>query len=39
MFKRPAIQPKGMVVLERNSRANWTFPRPPLRRVPRSASL
>jgi len=26
-----AIQAKGMVVLERNSWANWTFPRSPLR--------
>jgi hypothetical protein len=25
MFKRAAIQAKGMVALDRNSRANWTF--------------
>jgi hypothetical protein len=39
MFKRAAIQAKGMVVLERNSRANWTLPGAPLRRALRSASL
>jgi hypothetical protein len=26
MLKRAAIQAKGRVVLERSSRANWTFP-------------
>ena len=36
MFKRAAIQAKGMVVLERNSRANCTFPRSPLRRALRA---
>jgi hypothetical protein len=39
MFKRWAIQANGMVVLERNSRANWTFPRSALPRALRSASL
>jgi len=39
MCKRMAIHAKGMVVLERNFRANWTFPRSPLRRALRSASL
>ena len=39
MFKRAAIHAKGMVVFERNSRANWTFPHSPLRRALRSASL
>lgn len=28
---------KGIVGLDRNSRANWTFPRSPLRRALRSA--
>ncbi len=39
MCKHAAIQAKGIVVLERNSRANCTFPRSPLRRALRSASL
>ena len=33
MCKRAAIQAKGIVVLDRNSRANWTFPRSPLPRA------
>jgi len=33
MFKRAAIQAKGMVVLDRNSQANLTFPSAPLRRA------
>ncbi len=39
ILKRAAMQAKGRVVLDRNSRANWTFPRSPLRRALRSASL
>jgi hypothetical protein len=39
MFKRAAIQAEGMVVLERNSRANRTFPGSTLRRALRSASV
>jgi hypothetical protein len=38
-FKRAPIQAKGRVVLERSYRANWTFPRSPLRRALRYASL
>jgi hypothetical protein len=39
IFKRAAIQAKGIAVLQRNSRANCAFPRSPLRRAPRSASI
>ncbi len=39
MLKRAAIQAKGIVVFERNSRANRTFLRSPLRRALTSASV